>query len=183
MILVNVLNFVLRFLIGPVALIVVNFDETSDPEIPEGGLASNMMKDLMKGSLKELLKYRGKTIEMNGLITGIGRHDYKTDFLALDGGSVRIYINKSDVDEKMYRRLNTSIDDWKKEGGNAALIKKLRQMKLDGEEIDRRTVGNATAFVQFKAKVDGIDRGRLVFKEVKYIKIEESGEYLIKNMN
>ena len=35
MILVNVFNFVLRFLIGPVALMVVSFDESSDPEIPE----------------------------------------------------------------------------------------------------------------------------------------------------
>jgi hypothetical protein len=34
-ILVNVFNFVLRFLIGPTALMVVSFDEAQDPEIPE----------------------------------------------------------------------------------------------------------------------------------------------------
>ena len=34
-ILVNDFSFVLRFFIGPVALIVVSFDEISDPEIPD----------------------------------------------------------------------------------------------------------------------------------------------------
>ncbi|MCM8531821.1 MAG: hypothetical protein NE330_11720 [Lentisphaeraceae bacterium] len=165
-------------------MIVFYDDQVPSPEIPEGGLAANNMKVLMKGSLKELLKYRGKVIEMNGLVTGIGRHDYKTDFLSLDGGSVRVYVKKEDMNEKVYKRLDTSVDNWKKEGGGkSALLKKMREMKEAGEDIDRRTVGNAAAFVQFKAKVDGIDRGRLVFKEITYIKIEESGEYLIKNMN
>jgi hypothetical protein len=163
-------------------LIVIYDGEVPDPEMPEGGFVAADMQKLIKGSLKDLLKYRDKVIEMKGLITGIGKQDYRTDYLAIDGGLTRIYVNKADVDAGVYKRLDTSIDKWKKDGGKAALTKKLNEMKKTGEEINYQKVGNASAYIHFRAKVTGVDRGRLVFKAVEFIRIEESGEYLIKKM-
>ena len=159
-------------------------DLSPDAATPEDGFAAADMQALMKGDLKNLMKYRGQELEMNGLITGIGRGmDSRYRYFSLDGGLTRINFKKDDVDENMYKRLEKSVEKWKKSGGRAEMIKKMREARENGEEINRRTMNNSSAFIRFRAVVDGIDRARLVFKDVKFIRIEETGEYLIKKLD
>ena len=130
------------------------------------------------------MKYRGKELEMNGLITGIGRMmSSKERYFSVDGGLTRIEFKVDQVNERMFKRLETDIDKWKKDGGRKAMLEKIREARETGEEVNRRTVNNPEAFIRFRAVVHSIDRGRLLFRDVKFIRIEETGEYLIKNLN
>ena len=159
-------------------------DLAPDAATPEDGFAASDIQALLKGNLKDLLKYRGQELEMNGLITGIGRGMVSNDrYFSLDGGLTRIEFKKDQVNERMFKRLEKSVEDWRLSGGRKAMLDKIRDARENGEELDRRTMNNANAFIRFRGVVHGIDRGRLLFKEVKFIRIEETGEYLIKNNN
>lgn len=165
---------------GEVALMDTELSEIS--EAGEDGVDANELQKIMKEyRIKDIQKYRGKSFKMNGIVTGLGRGmDSRVIYLALDGGLIQVYCKKIDLEQDVYKRLDTAVETWKKDGGLKKYRELLKKAKDTGEEIERKDRTNPKLFITFKATCKGMEKGRLIFEMPEYIYVEGPEEYLLR---